>query len=812
MFCKKCGAQIDEDSVFCPTCGANQTGISTAKETDEKMNGKQENSQAVYSEQRKAQDKKQKKKRKIIFIPAIAIMLVAAFAIVGYATSFFGLFPALHAKAPIGLILKSFYAMKDLSGAEFDLSVGSREASGYFVLGEDLKDSVLDLHITENDRSAGVAVNQGNYGVRSLDNDAYGYESGIDEYIVILFPDKAFLPEGYENPLLSEDYEKLLRYGKSRIDNAENANEKRNDQFELDTWKANAVVINDLVKNNALNTPQIQKIIEKIFEEETDHALKISDQAKKEAGKFITEFVFTECERESVYSKFIYDFNRSKSGKLNRYSFSLDISNFTVAFLEYFRDRLIDFPALEKSLDNYIKSVNSDNFFNTKGFIDYTLREIRNHLEEAPKINDMYVSMEMDKRNFFHSFEMRWVDQNYGMHFSMGLQMKNHNKVKPDTDSIDAFLDEAEKYVETQSAYNQYLESKVEKINHQPDQTDCKTTEKKFFDFDSDGVLDLYYQIQYEEKTMGLTCMREGLCTIADGKVVELFAEDEGGYSGYGGDACISTAYSRDLSKHVLCVAGHAYEGAKVLYHNYYSMENGNLTPLDKLLYYESPEDAYVKVDGKKVDEETFFKTADKYAEPTDRTYIFTEHRWKPLRTEMEENGFQLGISRTADSNVLSTSDAADPGAAAVNIDDYAGQWHIDGQQYDREYHAYEKNLSIVRNGEDSLFFQLFYFRSGSISSAVALDGNKADFTYEDGQYTVIGTLTFHEDSITVEIKNSNASYMPVETMIFNSRDAYDDGFCPRCGREIMYGNACDCTWCDKCKAWMGGHGHAEGE
>lgn len=35
---------------------------------------------------------------------------------------------------------------------------------------------------------------------------------------------------------------------------------------------------------------------------------------------------------------------------------------------------------------------------------------------------------------------------------------------------------------------------------------------------------------------------------------------------------------------------------------------------------------------------------------------------------------------------------------------------------------------------------------------------------------------------------------------------------CPRCGRGITYGNSCDCTWCDICNAWMGGHGHEEGE
>lgn len=53
-----------------------------------------------------------------------------------------------------------------------------------------------------------------------------------------------------------------------------------------------------------------------------------------------------------------------------------------------------------------------------------------------------------------------------------------------------------------------------------------------------------------------------------------------------------------------------------------------------------------------------------------------------------------------------------------------------------------------------------------------------------------------------------------------NNNSVDDDGAnnssssstCPRCGREITYGNSCDCTWCDICNAWMGGHGHEEGE
>ena len=122
MFCKKCGSQIDEDSVFCSKCGAKQTIVSSIKETDEKI-VEQVNSQNIYSdaytsttfvksEPNNENHETKRKKLKKILIPAIAILIVVSFAIVGYATSFFGLFPALRAKAPVGLIFKSLYAMK----------------------------------------------------------------------------------------------------------------------------------------------------------------------------------------------------------------------------------------------------------------------------------------------------------------------------------------------------------------------------------------------------------------------------------------------------------------------------------------------------------------------------------------------------------------------------------------------------------------------------------------------------------------------------------------------------------------------------
>lgn len=70
---------------------------------------------------------------------------------------------------------------------------------------------------------------------------------------------------------------------------------------------------------------------------------------------------------------------------------------------------------------------------------------------------------------------------------------------------------------------------------------------------------------------------------------------------------------------------------------------------------------------------------------------------------------------------------------------------------------------------------------------------------------------------------HSDIDTTPAEGTILRFSDnnnSVDDGAnnssssstCPRCGREITYGNSCDCTWCDICNAWMGGHGHEEGE
>lgn len=172
--------------------------------------------------------------------------------------------------------------------------------------------------------------------------------------------------------------------------------------------------------------------------------------------------------------------------------------------------------------------------------------------------------------------------------------------------------------------------------------------------------------------------------------------------------------------------------------------------------------------------------------------------------------------SSTATSDVPTTSSSTDTSTTTINIDDYVGTWHIDGDIVTMpNYVSYGRTLSITNLGEGQLSFELFYFKLDAFSCETTLNGNTADFTFS-GEFSsesveIKGTLTFNENSITVNIKSSNFEYVPVESMTFDSRDVYD-GICPRCGREITYGDSCECTWCDVCNAWMLGHGHEEGE
>ena len=67
--------------------------------------------------------------------------------------------------------------------------------------------------------------------------------------------------------------------------------------------------------------------------------------------------------------------------------------------------------------------------------------------------------------------------------------------------------------------------------------------------------------------------------------------------------------------------------------------------------------------------------------------------------------------SSTATSDVPTTSSSTDTSATTpINIDDYVGTWHIDGDYYIGNYVAPLKTLSIINLGENQFSFDLFYF------------------------------------------------------------------------------------------------------
>lgn len=66
-------------------------------------------------------------------------------------------------------------------------------------------------------------------------------------------------------------------------------------------------------------------------------------------------------------------------------------------------------------------------------------------------------------------------------------------------------------------------------------------------------------------------------------------------------------------------------------------------------------------------------------------------------------------------------------------------------------------------------------------------------------------TSTNHEHN------SSTDEQLPSQNLNHSSDPLYN-WTCPRCGRTLDDGETCDCTWCDICNAWMGGHGHEEGE
>lgn len=100
---------------------------------------------------------------------------------------------------------------------------------------------------------------------------------------------------------------------------------------------------------------------------------------------------------------------------------------------------------------------------------------------------------------------------------------------------------------------------------------------------------------------------------------------------------------------------------------------------------------------------------------------------------------------------------------SSINIKDYIGYWNISQSK--------EKELTIHNITEGTVTFSLCYIRIDSIENAAAsLKNNSAEFSVDVQGQRVQGNLLFEDESITVQITNSERTYIPVEMMVFNER------------------------------------------
>lgn len=98
-----------------------------------------------------------------------------------------------------------------------------------------------------------------------------------------------------------------------------------------------------------------------------------------------------------------------------------------------------------------------------------------------------------------------------------------------------------------------------------------------------------------------------------------------------------------------------------------------------------------------------------------------------------------------------------------TNAGKYTGYWYIKGVE--------EKELAINFIGNNEVNFTLSYFRLASMDDVTAtLNGSTASFFYNDYGSKIKGTLTFNNNSITVDITQSDNYNIPAETITFNTR------------------------------------------
>ncbi|MBE6587653.1 MAG: SH3 domain-containing protein [Ruminococcaceae bacterium] len=107
------------------------------------------------------------------------------------------------------------------------------------------------------------------------------------------------------------------------------------------------------------------------------------------------------------------------------------------------------------------------------------------------------------------------------------------------------------------------------------------------------------------------------------------------------------------------------------------------------------------------------------------------------------------------------TAQEEDEKVEEIDIRDYVGFWHMDD--------VLEKELTIIRERNGSVYFSLEYYDSDKITDVAAeLRGRIASFALADGDTIINGELIFGDGTVTVSILESTRQDMPSEMMVFN--------------------------------------------
>jgi hypothetical protein len=227
--------------------------------------------------------------------------------------------------------------------------------------------------------------------------------------------------------------------------------------------------------------------------------------------------------------------------------------------------------------------------------------------------------------------------------FTREQSIVTFNNIKPDELQVNKWADSWE-----YALYDEYLRDKIAEIERRDrgkvetwddelgmpidfvPELEIELMGKKVFDFDGDGIPELYYSIRINEHYNGQALgygdwIEGGFCTIIDGKVVELLPLYSGENSGQG----ISVLYSKELSAHIIEYGTGGYECHK---YTFFSMSNGELAMLGEFEAICDWENNTFTVNGIEVTEADYNRALEdflkNYTEPIDDYYIFPSLWW----------------------------------------------------------------------------------------------------------------------------------------------------------------------------------------